>query len=96
MENSANNETQDSSAEEDLELFKLALRECPSIDNNTYFRVHFIKDRDVIQKIYDNLWKDTVGDDVTQTQILANLLVLSQARKRIKKFRRKFTCYEQR
>tara|TARA_Y100001951_G_scaffold39464_1_gene31197 strand:+ start:1298 stop:1906 length:609 start_codon:yes stop_codon:yes gene_type:complete len=63
-------------AEEDLELFKLALRECPSIDNNTYFKVHFIRNRDVIQKIYDNLWKDTVGGDVTQTQILANLLVV--------------------
>ena len=76
-------------AEEDLELFKLALRECPSIDNNTYFRVHFIKNRELIEKIYDysegigpkrNTNPDEVNleEDVNpkQTQILANLLVL--------------------
>lgn len=63
-------------AEEDLELFKLAVTYCPAgQDNNTYFKVHFIKDRDVIQKIYDELWEDSVGEEATQTQILGNLLV---------------------
>ena len=64
-------------AEEDLELFKLAVTHCPAgQDNNTYFKVHFIKDRDAIQKIYDELWVDSIGEDATQTQILANLLVV--------------------
>ena len=38
--------------------------------------MHFIKDRDAIQKIYDELWVDSIGEDATQTQILANLLVV--------------------
>ena len=64
-------------AEDDLELFKQAMTNCPAgQDNNTYFKVIFIKNRDVIQKIYDELWVDSIGEDATQTQILANLLVV--------------------
>ena len=64
-------------AEDDLELFKQAMTNCPAgQDNNTYFKVIFIKNRDAIQKIYDELWVDSIGEDTTQTQVLANLLVV--------------------
>ena len=75
--------------EEHLKLFKLALSHSPSSFNNPYFRVHFIKNRELIEKIYDysegsgpkrNTNPDEVNlqEDVSpkQTQILANLLVL--------------------
>lgn len=65
---------------EHIELFQQAMTYCPSNENNTYFKVHFIKNRELIEEICE--YTDGPGplipkiDDPRQTQTLANLLVL--------------------
>ena len=65
---------------EHIELFQEAMINSPSNENNAYFKVHFIKNRELIEGICE--YTDGPGpirpkiDDSRQTQVLANLLVV--------------------
>ena len=68
--------------EEDIKVIETAVTACPSKQNVTFYKPYFITDRDVIQKIHDATMgayavnKETgEGQFVTNTQVLANLLV---------------------
>ena len=64
--------------EEDIDLFKIAISQCPSKQNICFYGVHFILNREIIEKIY----KNTKGFGIdpknyqTNSQTLANLLVV--------------------
>lgn len=74
----------------DLELLKVAATQCPSKQNQAHYRVHFITNRDVIEKIYAQTDGFTVSrnpdgtlianvhgkETIPNTQVLANLLVV--------------------
>ena len=66
--------------EEDMKLMMTAVTECPSKQNVAYYRVHFIEDRDLIQDIHEHtrgfVTKEHETGFETNTQVLANLLVL--------------------
>jgi nitroreductase len=69
--------------EEDLEVIKTAVTQCPSKQNVTFYKPIFVTNRDVIQKIHDSSMlggvvnKDTHEFSMkTQSQLLANLLVV--------------------
>lgn len=67
--------------EEDIELLKVAVSQCPSKQNLAFYKVHFILDRDIIEKIYEQTKGFGIDPDNYQTnsQCLANLLVLFEA-----------------
>lgn len=64
--------------EEDVELLKTAVSQCPSKQNMAFYKAHFIFDRKVIEDIH----KHTKGFGVdpenyqTNSQVLANLVVV--------------------
>ena len=69
--------------EEDLEVIKTAVTQCPSKQNVTFYKPIFVTNRDVIQKIHDSsMLGGVVNKDTheftmkTQSQLLANLLVI--------------------
>ena len=69
--------------EEDIELFKTAVSHCPTKQNRVWYNVVIIKDRNVIEKIHDTTdgFDYPVGTSTTNTQTLANLLVVFNADK---------------
>jgi len=72
--------------QEDLDTMLEAVTQCPSKQNKAFYKVHFITNRDVIEKAHEN----TVGfgnylvvnentakfEPQTNSQVLANLLVV--------------------
>jgi nitroreductase len=63
--------------EEDLELLYTAATQCPSKQNIAFYKVHFILNRDVIERIHEKTLGFTTRDGhTTNTQTLANLLVV--------------------
>ena len=64
--------------DEDLELFKIAVSECPSKQNRIWYNVVFVKDRNVIEKIYNTTDGFTYRKNysTTNSQTLANLLAV--------------------
>lgn len=75
--------------EEDLELIKEAGTQCPSKQNISYFRLHFITNREVIEKVHSYttgaiMWDtpgplggfNPEGKSYTNPQTLANLLIV--------------------
>jgi len=64
--------------DEDLELFKIAVSNCPTKQNRIWYNVVFVKDRNVIEKIYNTTdgFTYTEKDTTTNSQTLANLLVV--------------------
>jgi nitroreductase len=71
--------------EEDLTLLIEAATQCPSKQNVAYYRTHFITSRGLIDAIYEqtdgftlsgNLQQQYGGTTTTNTQVLANLLVV--------------------
>ena len=71
-------------SEEHIELFKKVVYYSPSHEQNTYYNTHFVTNRDLIQKIYEN--SDGSGparhqeiSDARQPQLLANLVVIFES-----------------
>ena len=72
--------------DEDMELFKTAVSQCPSKQQRIWYNVVFIKNRKIIEDIYNNTarfnypyedWPDEKGNyGKTNSQTLANLLVV--------------------
>ncbi len=75
--------------DEHLQFFKQVVYESPRQENNTYYNVHFITNRELIEKIYDNsegsgpasshpAWGNSTprDDDMKEPQVLSNLLVI--------------------
>ena len=68
---------------EDLEVLVTAATQCPSKQNVAYYKLHFITRRDIIEQIHANT--DGFGTDlphlptVTNSQTLANLLVVFES-----------------
>ncbi len=69
---------------EDIELFVSAVSQCPSKQNVAFYTAHFITNREIIEKIHlmtDGFiisFKD--GASTTNPQVLANLLVVFEAK----------------
>ena len=87
--------------EEDLNLLIEAATQCPSKQNVAYYRAHFITSRVLIDAIHGqtdgftlsgNLQQQYGVDSVTNTQVLANLLVvLEEYTTEEKQFRNDYT-----
>ena len=68
--------------QEDIDLIVEAVTQCPSKQNISYYSVHFIQDRDLIEEIHNNthgfstnLGNVTKENSITNSQVLANLLL---------------------
>ena len=63
---------------EDLDLFKIAVSQCPTKQNRNWYNVVFISDRNKIEQIYNTTDGFTYekGKTTTNSQTLANLLVV--------------------
>lgn len=65
--------------DEDLRLFEHAVTNCPSKQNIAFYDVYFITNRSIIEKIHNNtngFMLNYQGDYTTNTQVLANLLIV--------------------
>ncbi|MCY4513371.1 MAG: nitroreductase family protein, partial [Bdellovibrionales bacterium] len=69
--------------EEDIELLKTAISQCPSKQNIAFYKAHFIFDREIIEKLHNETKgftiKTTENEPLksqTNSQILANLVVV--------------------
>ena len=69
--------------DEDIELFKTAVSHCPTKQNRVWYNVVIIKDRNIIEKIHETTdgFDYPIGSSTTNTQTLANLLVVFNADK---------------
>lgn len=71
--------------ESDLEILMTSVSQCPSKQNVAYYRAHFILDRELIEKIHSKtngfITNFETGDSVTNSQTLANLLVVFEVKK---------------
>ena len=69
--------------DEDIELFKTAVSHCPSKQNRVWYNVVIVKDRNIIEKIHKTTdgFDYPIGSSTTNTQTLANLLVIFNADK---------------
>jgi nitroreductase len=76
--------------QEDLDLIVYAASNCPSKQNVSFYNVHAITNRDVIEKIYSTTSGFSYeGREMTNSQVLANLvLVFSANNSRIADWRR--------
>lgn len=64
---------------EDLDIFIHTVKEAPTKQNRIFYKVKFITDRDLIQKMYDttnSFWNRDKGELITNAQTYANLLVI--------------------
>lgn len=66
--------------DEDLDLILYSATQCPSKQNNSYYKVYAITKRDVIEQIYDTTVGFTISYEplvrTTNSQTLANLLLV--------------------
>ncbi len=71
-------------AKEDIDLFVSAVSQCPSKQNVAYYRTHFITNRELIEKIHAKtdgfIISFDEGTSTTNPQVLANLLVIFEAK----------------
>lgn len=65
-------------SKDDLDLLKTAATQCPSKQNIAHYNVHFVTNRDIIEKIHDQT-KGFRGYQ-TNSQVLANLLIVLEHR----------------
>jgi hypothetical protein len=69
--------------QEDLDLLITAISQCPSKQNIAFYRAHFITRRDLIEKIHERtngfIYNYENGSSTTNTQTLANLLVVFES-----------------
>jgi nitroreductase len=66
--------------DEDIEVIRTAVADCPSKQNVAYYKVIFVTDRDKIERIYQTtngfISNFQTNETVTNSQVLANLLVV--------------------
>jgi len=67
--------------EDDLKLLVTAGTQCPSKQNVAFYQIHYITNRDIIEKIHNNtkgfvVTLDPTPEYTTNTQTLANLVVV--------------------
>lgn len=65
--------------EEDIEVLKTAITECPSKQNYIFYKPHLITHRETIDKIYHQTEDGSVSDDgerIKNVQTLANVLIV--------------------
>ena len=68
--------------QEDIELFAYTVSNCPSKQNHSFYKAHFISNRETIEQIhaltngFDYTEKSGFRRKTTNTQTLANLLVV--------------------
>ena len=61
----------------DLDLLYTAATQCPSKQNVAFYKVHFVLNRELIEKIHENTRGFTTNNGFeTNTQVLANLVVV--------------------
>lgn len=69
--------------EEDMKLIEMAATQCPSKQNIAHYNVHFITNRELIEKIHAETDGFTYNyqpkQTTTNTQTLANLLIVFEA-----------------
>jgi len=76
--------------QEDLDLIVEAATQCPSKQNISFYKAHFITNRDLIEKIHaetegfyarNGVWSDKSESkgNVTNSQVLGNLLIVFEA-----------------
>lgn len=69
---------------QDIDLFVSAVSQCPSKQNISYYKAHFITNRNIIEKIHNKTdgfiisFED--GTSTTNPQVLANLLVVFESK----------------
>mgnify|MGYP003335474820 FL=1 len=65
--------------EEDMRLIELAATQCPSKQNIAHYNVHFITNREIIEKLHSETdgftYKYQPKMTTTNTQVLANLVI---------------------
>lgn len=66
--------------EEDIDVLEHAVRNCPSKQNVGFYNAYFIQDRETIEAIHEQtngfVLNPVTGESTTNTQTLANLLVV--------------------
>ena len=66
--------------DEDIDVIRTAVADCPSKQNVAYYKVIFVTDRDKIERIYQTtngfISNFQTNETVTNSQVLANLLVV--------------------
>ena len=71
--------------QEDLDLIITSATQCPSKQNVAHYRVHAITNRDIIEAIHDKTDGFTISyspyQTTTNSQVLANLLIVLEATK---------------
>ena len=66
-------------SQEDLNVFIHTVKEAPTKQNRVFYKVKFITNRDLIQKLFDttnSFWNRDKGELITNAQTYANLLVV--------------------
>ena len=73
---------------EDLDLFSFAVSNCPSKQNFSFYRVHFITERETIEQIHSATEGFVMPEEVlTNSQTLANLLMVFEEVDTTEKFK---------
>lgn len=66
--------------DEDIDVIRTAVADCPSKQNVAYYKVIFVTDRDKIERIYETtdgfISNFQTNETVTNSQVLANLLIV--------------------
>lgn len=63
----------------DLDVFIHTVKEAPTKQNRVFYKVKFVTDRDLIQRAYEttnSFWNEYKEEKITNSQTLANLLVV--------------------
>lgn len=67
-------------SQDDLDLLMTAATQCPSKQNVAFYKLHFITNREIIEKIHDTTRGFTISQTPyiaeTNSQVLANLLIV--------------------
>ena len=65
--------------DKDLDVFIHTVKESPTKQNRVFYKVKFITNRDLIQKLYEittSQWNYDKWEEITNSQMLGNLIVL--------------------
>jgi len=82
---------------EDLDLIIYSVTQCPSKQNHAFYKVYAIKNRDIIEQIHKNTEGFLLpnGEWTTNSQTLANLLLIFEKIDTSKQHKLKSTLYEE-
>ena len=74
--------------EEDVELLKTAVSQCPSKQNVAFYKAHFIFDRNIIEEVHKHTNAEIAGSNPVRyrsnPQVLGNLLVVFEEKKNVR------------